>query len=162
MSENDMFGTFYEKQQKHRGFSLFWRAPGSPGIENPAARATNSSPDENSLRSFYCTKGADITSNHAGKRAFRNPAACATAASPDENSFHSFYCTKGAVNTFNHAGKRAFRNPSEPFSASTVWGISCIPTAHANKVRWNTQTSFLVAHYCSPNPIISDGLAWPP
>ena len=73
MSGNDFLGAFYEKPQKHHGFSLLWGAPGRPGAENPAASATTPSPGENSLRSFYCTKGAGITFNHAGKRAFRNP-----------------------------------------------------------------------------------------
>ena len=47
--------------------------PGSPRLENPLARPTAPSPDENSFHSFYCTKGASTTFNHAGKRAFRNP-----------------------------------------------------------------------------------------
>ena len=73
MSGNDFLGAFYEKPQKHYGFSWLEGVQTGQRLENPAARATTPSPDENSFHSFYCTKGADITSNHAGKRAFRNP-----------------------------------------------------------------------------------------
>ena len=34
MSENDFLGAFYEKHQKHYGFSLLWGAPGGPELEN--------------------------------------------------------------------------------------------------------------------------------
>ena len=73
MSENDFLGVFYEKPQKPYGFSWLEGVQTGQELENPAACASAPSPDENSLRSFYCTKGADITLNHAGKRAFRNP-----------------------------------------------------------------------------------------
>ena len=33
MSGNDFLGVFYEKPQKHTGFSLFWKAPGSPELK---------------------------------------------------------------------------------------------------------------------------------
>ena len=72
MSGNDFLGAFYEKPQKHYGFSWLEGVQTGQESENPLARATAPSPDENSLRSFYCTKGAAITLNHAGKRAFRN------------------------------------------------------------------------------------------
>ena len=58
MSGNDFLGAFYEKPQTPGGFSLLWGAPGGPELENPSAPPTVPSPGENSLRSFYCTKGA--------------------------------------------------------------------------------------------------------
>ena len=73
MSGNDFLGAFYEKTQKHYGFSWLEGVQTGQEFENPAASATTPSPDENSFHSFYCTKGAYITLNHAGKRAFRNP-----------------------------------------------------------------------------------------
>ena len=73
MSGNDFLGAFYEKPQKPYGFSWLEGVQTGQESENPAAPATAPRPDENSLRSFYCTKGADTTFNHAGKRAFRNP-----------------------------------------------------------------------------------------
>jgi hypothetical protein len=33
MSGNDFLGAFYEKPQKHYGFSLFWRSQGSPDLK---------------------------------------------------------------------------------------------------------------------------------
>ena len=73
MSGNDFLGAFYEKPQKPYGFSWLEGVQAGQRLENPAACASTPSPDENSLRSFYCTKGAAITFNHAGKSAFRNP-----------------------------------------------------------------------------------------
>ena len=73
MSGNDFLCVFYEKPQKHRVFSWLEGVQTGQEFENPAACATTPSPDENSFHSFYCTKGAGITFNHAGKRAFRNP-----------------------------------------------------------------------------------------
>ena len=75
MSGNDFLGAFYEKPQKPYGFSWLEGVQTGQEFENPAASATTPSPDENSFHSFYCTKGAYITLNHAGKRAFRNPLA---------------------------------------------------------------------------------------
>ena len=65
MSGNDFLGAFYEKPQKPYGFSWLEGVQTGQEPENPAASATVPSPGENSFHSFYCTKGADITSNHA-------------------------------------------------------------------------------------------------
>ena len=73
MSGNDILGALYEKHQKPYGFSWLEGVQTGQEPENPAACASTPSPDENSFHSFYCTKGACITFNHAGKRAFRNP-----------------------------------------------------------------------------------------
>ena len=73
MSGNDFLGAFYEKTQKPTGFSWLEGVQTGQEFENPLAPATTPSPDENSFHSFYCTKGASTTFNHAGKRAFRNP-----------------------------------------------------------------------------------------
>ena len=73
MSGNDFLGAFYEKPQKPYGFSWLEGVQTGQEFENPLPRPGASSPDENSFHSFYCTKGAVNTFNHAGKRAFRNP-----------------------------------------------------------------------------------------
>ena len=44
MSENDFLGVFYEKHQKHYGFSWLEGVQTGQRLENPAARATAPSP----------------------------------------------------------------------------------------------------------------------